>query len=140
MSSSACSLTWVRVWRHKVVGICYCCWKKLTCYSFSVSNGFYWLTVLSSFPLARLNWQCLKYYSVSEFGGFLKKKIFFPFPKSIVSQCGFWTARLGTRVAKQSKECMFTNRDRQKDGQHMVRRRLSAWMRIQQTEECLLFQ
>lgn len=110
MSSSALSLTtWVRVWRQKVLGICYCCWKKLTCSSFLVTNGFYWITVLSFFSLARLNWQCLKYYSVPEFGNF-KKKNPFPFPKWIVSQCGFWTARLGTRVAKQSKECMFTNR------------------------------
>lgn len=53
MPSSACSLTWVRVWRQKV-GICYCCWKKLTCYSFSVSKGFYWLTVLSFFFLSQI--------------------------------------------------------------------------------------
>lgn len=86
---------------------------------------------------ARLNWQCLESYSVPEFGNLFFKKNLFPSPKLIVSQCGFWTARLGTRVAKRSKECMFTNKDCHKDGQHIVRRHLRAWMRIQQTEERL---
>lgn len=73
---------------------CSSCWKKLTYYSFSASNGFYWLTALTIFfssSLARWNWQCLESYSAPEFGQFN----FFLSLKWIVSQCGFWTVRVG---------------------------------------------
>lgn len=81
---------------------CSSCWKKLTYYSFSASNGFYWLTALTIFfssSLARWNWQCLESYSAPEFGQFN----FFLSLKWIVSQCGFGQSGWA-RITKQSKE------------------------------------